>query len=394
MSRAARLTSDIKGLRALRESLRARVRESTIVQTPEFVAQLESLYRGVWRTWCAERSAAAANPATFAGAHGAILAAQMANASNQPNVAMNILVPLTRLRPNWEVAKRELAVASLAWGLAHPEAKVAWAVPVERNEQQRSVSVIICSNRPEYFAPLARQLSELFAFSRLEIIGINDAKSLSEGYNRGAARANGDVLIFCHDDIQLVQRDFGQRLLHHLSTYDIVGVAGTSRLVNGDWTHAGLPHVHGQLIHKQPGESGYSYFCAGLQGPIDDKIQALHGMLIATHRYVWEALHFDEATFDGFHLYDIDFSYRAFLAGYRLGVPLDLLLIHFSTGENDRVWRSYAQRFLKKFARLSNRPNALRRANLHVNVPTLRHLERMHAALLSHRFGSTVSADE
>ncbi len=389
LSRAVCLLSDIDGLRELRQRLRLMVGASAIVRTREFVRDLETLYREAWRTWCEQRTEAAARPTVFAGTHDAILAARSANDSGRSDDAMDILVPLIRTRPNWDVAKRELARASLAWGQAHPEARAAWASPVEGTALERTVSVVICSNRPEYFSRLMRQLNEQFAFGRLEVIGIGDARSLGEGYNRGAARATGDVLVFCHDDIQLVQRDFGQRLLRHLSAHDMVGVAGTSRLVSGNWTHAGPPHMHGQIIIRPPGENGYVYSCEGLHGSFDGEIQALDGVLIATHRHVWQGLKFDETTFDGFDLHDIDFSYRAFLSGYRLGVPLDLVLIHFSTGPKDNPIRhAYAQRFLSKFPNLGNWPSALRRANLQVRVPTLGHMERIHAALLRHHFGA------
>jgi hypothetical protein len=91
--------------------------------------------------------------------------------------------------------------------------------------------------------------------------------------------------------------------------------------------------------------------------------------------------------FDGFHLYDIDFSYRAFLAGYRIAVPADLLLVHFSLGRYDAAWHQYNRRFLEKFPALSNQMNIERLANIHVKLNSLNEIELLHAALLHHRFG-------
>ena len=59
---------------------------------------------------------------------------------------------------------------------------------------------------------------------------------------------------------------------------------------------------------------------------------------------------FDEVTFDHFHLYDIDFSYRAHLRGYRLAVCRDIFLIHDSLGRFDAAWEEYRKRFESKFA--------------------------------------------
>ena len=72
-------------------------------------------------------------------------------------------------------------------------------------------------------------------------------------------------------------------------------------------------------------------------------------MLIAATRKVCEAVSFDQETFDGFHFYDLDFSYRAFRAGYKLTVAYDILLIHDSRGVTNAAWERYAQLFARKY---------------------------------------------
>jgi GT2 family glycosyltransferase len=60
-------------------------------------------------------------------------------------------------------------------------------------------------------------------------------------------------------------------------------------------------------------------------------------------------LSFDEATFDRFHFYDLDFSYRAHLAGAKVAICLDIALYHDSAGNySEEYWR-YADRFRAKF---------------------------------------------
>jgi len=61
-------------------------------------------------------------------------------------------------------------------------------------------------------------------------------------------------------------------------------------------------------------------------------------------------IQFDQVMFDHFHLYDIDFSYRAYLRGYRLAVCRDIFLVHDSGGSFDAVWKEYRKRFESKFA--------------------------------------------
>jgi hypothetical protein len=70
---------------------------------------------------------------------------------------------------------------------------------------------------------------------------------------------------------------------------------------------------------------------------------------MAMRREVAERVGFDAAVFDGFHLYDLDFSFLAFLAGYRIAVCRDLVLVHESIGRYDAAWERYAGRFADKF---------------------------------------------
>ncbi|MCY7388982.1 MAG: glycosyltransferase, partial [Burkholderiales bacterium] len=321
--RAQRLAADSAGLSALRATMRDRLHASPIMDTSGFTRNLESLFRQAWRTWCEQRLANADQPGTLSGSDAGLQCARTALNAGQHDEALALLAPILKRRPQWELAKRELVRACMAWSRANPQYKPAWQAPFVALEMRQKISAIICSIRPDYFAALRDKLTQQFARHDFEVIGIYDAKSLCEGYNRGAAMAGGEWLIFCHDDIDFATTDFGERLLWHLDNHDVVGVAGASRLVDADWGHAGLPNVHGQIIHKPQGQEDYLYFCAGLQAPIINNMQALDGVFIAMHREVWETIRFDEATFDGFHIYDIDFTYRAHLAGYDLVVPLD-----------------------------------------------------------------------
>jgi hypothetical protein len=282
--------------------------------------------------------------------------------------------------------------AYMGWTQTHPEAKSAWRQIVPAKAKRTKVSAIVCSIRPDYFAQIKAALETQFATHSFEIIGIHDAKSLAEGYNRGAAKASGDILIFCHDDIDFVQADFGARVLHHLQTSDVIGVAGTSRLTGSAFMDSGYPNCSGQIIHARPDwrkpDSILSYFVPGIQALVVEGIQALDGVFIATHRRVWEAIKYDEVPFDGFHLYDVDFTYRAYLAGLRLMVPMDLLLVHFSDGTYSPTWQRYANRFLAKFPMLNVPPNVLRGSPINARLRSIQHIELLHTGLLHHRFGS------
>jgi len=63
---------------------------------------------------------------------------------------------------------------------------------------------------------------------------------------------------------------------------------------------------------------------------------------------VIEAIGWDEKTFDGFHGYDIDCTFRAHLAGHKLAVANDIVLLHASGGNYNNDWLRYVGRVVQK----------------------------------------------
>jgi GT2 family glycosyltransferase len=220
------------------------------------------------------------------------------------------------------------------------------------------LSIIVCSVDDRRFAQCRANWRERLADRRYELIRIPDATGLAEGYNRGLELSRGELLVFCHDDIEILQPDIYARIVEHLGSADLVGIAGTSRLVDGGWFHAGQPDIHGQVVQPAPTGEGFTLDIYGTASQAAGKaIQALDGVFLAARRGVAEALRFDAETFDGFHLYDVDFTYRAYLAGYRLAVCHDILIYHRSRGRLDKAWRRYSDAFQHKHGeRLSRAP--------------------------------------
>lgn len=224
------------------------------------------------------------------------------------------------------------------------------------------ISIIICSINPRNFETITAHYSQLLAGERYEIIGIHDAKSLCEGYNRGVRRAAGDIIIFSHDDIEILTPDFALRLKRHLATHHVVGACGASRLVNGYWMGACWPFVNGLVAHHYPEdfsdqEKAGKFRVMVLDTLGDDTtglMQVLDGMFIAARREVVERCPFDEERFDGFHLYDLDFTFSAYLAGYDVAVFRDITMVHYTyasaPGYLD-AFDHYRARFEEKYRR-------------------------------------------
>ncbi|HUO08510.1 MAG TPA: glycosyltransferase [Phycisphaerae bacterium] len=213
-------------------------------------------------------------------------------------------------------------------------------------------TLLMAGRDRERRAAATAQLSERFLAHGFELLYINDPPSLAAAYNAAVNQAGSEVVVLIHDDAQLLNEDAPQRILNHLVTFDLIGIAGTTRLVSGVWSRAGQPYIFGQVANPPPApvRDGYNLCVFGGITAIVGDIQAVDGVFIAGRRSAFREIAFDETTFDGFHLYDTDFSFRAHRAGLKLGVANDIHLFHQSVGNYDAVWRDYHERFLRKFA--------------------------------------------
>lgn len=227
-------------------------------------------------------------------------------------------------------------------GISGPDALTDRATTAAAGEI-RAISVIVCSVDASKSDRISAHYRALLAGYPHELVVIGEARSLAEGYNRGLARSAGDIVVFSHDDIEIVSDDFAGRLLRHLAVHDVVGVAGTSHLVGPSWAAAGQPHLHGCIVHRRGPALNFACY-----GPPTARAQAIDGAFFAARRAVCEAVPFDAATFDGRHHYDLDFSYRAFLAGFDIVIPWDILIVDDSGGRYDARWQLYADRFMAK----------------------------------------------
>jgi len=210
-----------------------------------------------------------------------------------------------------------------------------------------SFSIVICSINALKFTQVSDCFEGLLADFPHEIIGIHDARSLAEGYNRGLKRARGDIVIFSHDDILILDPDFARKISQRLQEFDILGFAGTPRVIAESWFSAGAPWLSGAIAHAYDKKLNLNVWNTA-PWPVVDGIEGIDGLCIMARREVAEEIGFDAATFDGFHLYDLDFSFSAWRAGKKLGVCCDIPVIHASAGRYDKQHAHYGRLFIEK----------------------------------------------
>lgn len=212
------------------------------------------------------------------------------------------------------------------------------------------ISVIVCSRDDARFATVQKEYEDALTAGTYEIIRIADASSMAEGYNRGFAKSSGEIVIFCHDDIRLLAKGFRAELEAALQEFDVVGVAGATLLDGPTWFSCQPEHRRQAVFYPPVADDGYMCHIDGPQNVRwHGDIQCLDGLFIAARRSAVAQLSFDEERYTDFHFYDLDFSYRAFLAGLRLAVVPLLGILHKSTGSyNSPAWHRSAETFCRQ----------------------------------------------
>jgi hypothetical protein len=213
--------------------------------------------------------------------------------------------------------------------------------------QDPKLSIIICSRDDARYARFVGECERALCSSHFEIIRIADAKSMCEGYNRATDAATGELLLYCHDDIEFITNGVHRALVDSLANFDVVSCVGSSVVDGPTWMCRDATNSQGWIAATDPHIGLYSVGIIGV--PNRQSLLATgDGCFIACRRVVAQTLRWDEATFDSFHLYDIDFCLRARNNAFRVGVARDVTINHLSQGSFDAVWREHAQRFLQK----------------------------------------------
>ena len=185
-------------------------------------------------------------------------------------------------------------------------------------------------------------------------ITADNTKALSTMYNAGLNFARSyeyDCVIFVHDDVTLLE-DPIPRLEKLFDDYDIVGVAGTSKielkppalwhLMGGGFDGGNL---HGQVNHNHNGQILPTYF-----GKYPHRVVMIDGVFMALNLKAITESSFDEENPSNFHFYDINFSCDSHKKGLKLGVG-DIPIVHESQGLKSFTddWLAGEKYFLNKY---------------------------------------------
>jgi hypothetical protein len=194
-------------------------------------------------------------------------------------------------------------------------------------------------------------LKKVFSNPKTQIlIYENDGTmSLPEVYNKGLDESVNDVVVFMHDDLHIETKNIGEkicRLFNKNPEFGILGIAGTTDLVNGKWWEI-RKSMHGKVNHENNGKKWTSKYSTESYSEKPKEVVCVDGLFMMVHKKRITQ-RFDE-DFKGFHFYDISFCVSNYTNGVKIGVTTKFDVTHKSVGETNLQWEENKLQFEDKF---------------------------------------------
>ena len=177
----------------------------------------------------------------------------------------------------------------------------------------------------------------------------NGEYSLTEVYNKILEQSANDIVVLLHDDIYFDSKNWGQKILNHFkrnSDYGILGLAGTTNMPKSAKWWEDFSKMKGIVNHEHEGKKWESKYSQSKGNELDDVV-LVDGLFIVINKKNINKKFNEEI--GGFHFYDVDFSFRNFIEGVKIGVMYDVRVTHKSIGQTNEQWEKNREVFAKKY---------------------------------------------
>ena len=195
------------------------------------------------------------------------------------------------------------------------------------------ISVIICSRQKAIPVRLQRSIAESIGVEH-EIITIDNSDnsySIFSAYNEGVRRSKGIILCFCHDDILFRSPGWGKRVHYYFQEDDslgVLGVAGAHFLPSAPMYWSSSPFISEHNLNNDNGKQEEFFHDYFFRDEESVEAVAVDGLCFFMPKAAFEKVKFDEETYSGFHLYDMDICLQALTQGYKVKVCRNILIEH------------------------------------------------------------------
>lgn len=127
-----------------------------------------------------------------------------------------------------------------------------------------------------------------------------------------------DVLVFLHDDLQIQDPKFAQKIRAAVGAgFDVVGLVGTTKLASLHWWEHGPDSWRGYAVD---GRDGRTVVDGGFAEGDPCPVESVDGMLFALSRWAIDHLSFKPESYPGLHGYVEEACTQARRHGGRVGV--------------------------------------------------------------------------
>jgi glycosyltransferase involved in cell wall biosynthesis len=177
----------------------------------------------------------------------------------------------------------------------------------------------------------------------------NGEYSLTEVYNKILNQSSNNVVILCHDDIYFDSKNWGQKILNYFkrnNDYGILGLAGTTHLPKSAKWWEDFSKMKGIVNHEHEGKKWESKYSANKGNQLDDVVLVDGLFIVLNKKNIKQNFNED---IKGFHFYDVDFSFRNFIEGVKIGVMYDVRVTHKSIGQTNEQWEKNREVFAEKY---------------------------------------------
>lgn len=214
------------------------------------------------------------------------------------------------------------------------------------------ISVIVCYVNEKMLRQLETNVAETIGVE-YEMLPFDNRmvnRSICSVYNEQARKAKGEILCFIHEDVLLSTNNWGGILETKVKEQGtgIIGFAGSQFIDNTPYWYNQRSLVY-HYIQRLKSGAIFHDFTQDNDCQIGFKeVVVLDGMFLCCSKDVWMKNPFDEKTFQGFHLYDIDFSISVakYLHNY---VCMNIQLSHYSLGTLSSSYYDALLLFYKKW---------------------------------------------
>jgi glycosyltransferase involved in cell wall biosynthesis len=178
----------------------------------------------------------------------------------------------------------------------------------------------------------------------------NGEKNLSQVYNEIIKESKHDIVVLCHDDIYFDTSNWCPKLIKNFEKnpeYSILGMAGTTNMPKSGMWWEDRTKMYGIVNHENDGKKWESRYSDSLQNEIKEVV-VVDGVFIAINKNNLKSF-FDESV-SGFHMYDINFCFKNFISGVKIGVITNIRITHKSIGMTNESWDENRKIFSEKYS--------------------------------------------